>query len=380
MQRYDLIFLGKSSFTEDLYDHFHSHVNTVIIDNDCIPLKFSSCFFPEISFIPFNNEVDYPYGYIVTNSYRFELNPDINILKIFFSECFRHIDGLGEKLAFEASLYANFLNQLILDNFTKSTFSFIIKNFFKEPKTIWKILKKLDISDKEFNEFINALSIFFAPGECNNQFYSKYLLFSLLTKKLYKAKAHEKKSKQIISKEKLKEIKKNDKGFELTFENLKIEGKFLISTIPPHVLNLSKINNPFSQKADEIFYNIEFSESIAWPSYLPENLIYYDTRDFVYFVLENNKVNLFKKCPINAIPDKEEICKLIKLIFPHIDTLPDYEIKPHIFTAHKIRDTKKLNLNKNYFFTKNIEYPYYGSDGEILYRNIIKETIWKKLL
>ncbi len=380
MQKYDIIFLGKSSFTEDLFNHFYSHVNTVIIDNDCFPLKFSTHFFPEISFIPTLWELDYSYGYIVTNNYRFELNPDINIVKIFLNECFKQIDGLAEKLTFEASSYINFLSQLILYNFGKSNNSFIFKNFFKDPKTVWNVLKKLDFDDREFKKFINALSLFFAPGECNNQLYSKYLLFSLFTKKPYKTKLYEKKPKQTISKEKLKEIKKSNKGFELIFENIKIEGKFLISTIPPYILNLSKINNPFSQKTDEIFYNIDFHDSIALPSYLPEKLLYYDNETFIYLILENKKLNLFKKQLISEKLSKDFISKIVKFIFPHIDTLPDYEIKPHIFIAHKISKSNNLNLHKNYFFTKNIEYPFLGSDGEILYRNIIKETIWKKLL
>lgn len=380
MQKYDIIFLGKSSFTEDLLNHFQSHVNTIIIDNDSIPVNFSLDFFPKVTFIPSDKEVDSSYGYIVSNSYRFELNPNINISKIFFTECFRNIDGLSEKLILESSLQITFLNQIIMDNFEKSPYKWIFKNFFKYPKDISRIVKKIEIKDVEFNQFVDALCIFFAPGEYNNQFYRKYLLFSLLSKKPYKILPNELKTKQIVEKEKLREIRNSEKGFELIFDNIKLEGKFLVSTIPPHILNLGNVKHPFDNQLQEIFYNVSFDDNVILPSYLPEELVYFDNKDFWFITIKNNKLNLYKKSSLNKRPGKDEIFHILSIIFPHIDPLPEYIVKPHIFIDNQPKNKKKLNLNKNFFFTKNFEFPYYGSDGEILYRNIIKENIWKKLL
>lgn len=380
MQKYDIIFLGKSSFTEDLHNHFQSHVNTIIIDNTCIPVNFSSAFFPGINFIPSEKEVDYPFGYIASNNYRFELNPDVNVSKIFFSECFENLEELGEILLYEASFQINYLHQLIHDNFTQSPYKFLFKTIFKDYKNIIRVFKKLNIKDDNFIKFIEALTAFFSPGEYNNYFYSKYLLFSLISKKPYKMPSFELKTKQIITNEILKEIRYSEKGFELIFENIKLEGKFLISTIPPHIFDLSGIKHLFNHHVKEIFYNISFKNEIPLPTYLPEEIIYFNDRNFWFITIKNNELNLYKKDLINKIPERDEIAKLFANIFPHIDPLPEYTINPHIFLGNQPKDKKKLNLNKNFFFTKNFEYPYYGSDGETLYRNIIKETIWKKLL
>ncbi|MCX7642033.1 MAG: hypothetical protein N2Z20_05300, partial [Elusimicrobiales bacterium] len=226
---------------------------------------------------------------------------------------------------------------------------------------------------------IEALAFFFAPGETNNNFYNRYIIFSLLTKKIYRITLQEQKIKQVIENDSLKEIKRTERGMHLIFKNTEIEGKFLISTIPIHILNLGNIKHPFTNKFSEIFYNITFKDIIL-PNYLPEYLLYIENQDYCYITHRENILNLYQKKPLGKYPEEEEIKKLMKNIFPHLDNLPEYTIKPHIFVSHNFKDKIKFNMDKNIFFTKNIEYPYYGGDGEILFRNTIKETLWKRLL
>lgn len=380
MQKYDIIFLGKSSYTEDLFNHFQGHVNTIIIENSCIPLDFSTDFFPEISFIPNHKQVDDNFGYLISKNYRFELSPNTNVLKIFFDECFKHIERINEILAFEASLQINYLHDLIVNNFLVSPYIFFLKKIFKDSKKVLKIFKKLEIKNADFNKFINVLCNFFAPGEINTHIYCKYILFSLLSKKPYKFPFFEQKTKQYLSNGILREIRQSEKGFELVFDNIKIEGKFLISTIPPHILNLANVKHPFTHSFKEIFYNISFFAEIDLPSFLPEYMIYYDENDSWYISIKDKKLNFYKKHVINKIPELDEITNILTTIFPHFDYIPEYTVKPHVFGVNQQKVNKKIKLNKNYYFTKNIEFPYYGSDGEVLFRNIIKETIWKKLL
>ncbi|MCX7769547.1 MAG: hypothetical protein N2202_00525 [Proteobacteria bacterium] len=379
MQKYDIIFLGKSSFTEDLHNHFQSHVNAILIDNSCIPLDFSVDFFPEITFIPTDKEVDREFGYIISTNFRFELNSNNAVTKIFLDKCFKDIDGLYEKLNLEASFQINYLNELILENFSKSPYSFLIKNFFRDTKNILRIIKRLDFNSRELKKFIEALAFFFAPGETNNNFYNRYIIFSLLTKKIYRITLQEQKIKQVIENDSLKEIKRTERGMHLIFKNTEIEGKFLISTIPIHILDLGNIKHPFTNKFSEIFYNIIFKDVVI-PNYLPEYMLYHDNQDYWFIIKRENRLSLYKKNPLEKSPGKEEINKILTNLFPHLDKLPEYVIKPHIFVSHNWKDKMKLNMNKNFFFTKNIEYPYYGSDGEFIYRNIIKETLWKRLL
>jgi hypothetical protein len=381
MQKYDIIFLGKSSFTEDLHSHFHSHVNTIIIDNNCIPIDFSADFLPEITFIPSNKELEDAFGYIIFDNCRFELNPNINITKIFLKEIFKDIEDLNEKLIFEASSQINYLNELILDNFSKHPLNYFFRKLFKDTKSIFKIFKKIDIAETKFIKFVDTLCTFFAPGESNNWLYSKYLLYSLLSKKIYKFHPNEQPLKQIIEKESLKEIKLANNSYELIFDKQKFYGKILISTIPPHILNLANIKHPFiNYKADEIFYNVSFCDNITIPTYLPEHMVLNDDKNLWLIKIKENKLNLYKKHQLNKEVEHKEIFCIVNKILPHIDKLPEYRIKPHIYIQNQRKEKKKLSLDKNYFFTKNIEYPYYGSDGEFIYRSIIKEALWKKLL
>jgi hypothetical protein len=381
MQKYDLIFFGKSSFTEDLYTYFSKHVKTILLDNDSINYPFSTTFFTPFCFIPQNTETENFLGYIADNSMRFEINTTPSITQIFIDEIFQN-NMLFNDLLIKASQQINLLNEIIIESNGKFSLSLLLRNLktSNDIKIFFETIKK-QVYNKSFDEFLSLFEKFFAPGEVNTYLYRKYLFFSLLTKKTYEINN----IKTILNTNKsnsslLTEIKATEEGWILNFTDKSIEGKFLISTITPHILNFAHIKHPFKVDYDKIFYEVKFTELLEIPSSFPTLLLYKDTITHYYFFKANKNLSVFIEANLENKPNKDSLEKSLKNIFPHLEVLPNYELIPHIFIANKNVRKRKLILNKNYFFTKNYEFPFLGTDGEVLYRNILKEFLWKKLL
>jgi hypothetical protein len=381
MQKYDLIFFGKSSFTEDLYTYFSKHVKTILLDNDSINYPFSTTFFTPFCFIPQNTETENFLGYIADNSMRFEINTTPSITQIFIDEIFQN-NMLFNDLLIKASQQINLLNEIIIESNGKFSLSLLLRNLktSNDIKIFFETIIK-QVYNKSFDEFLSLFEKFFAPGEVNTYLYRKYLFFSLLTKKTYEINN----IKTILNTNKsnsslLTEIKATEEGWILNFTDKSIEGKFLISTITPHILNFAHIKHPFKVDYDKIFYEVKFTELLEIPSSFPTLLLYKDTITHYYFFKANKNLSVFIEANLENKPNKDSLEKSLKNIFPHLEVLPNYELIPHIFIANKNVRKRKLILNKNYFFTKNYEFPFLGTDGEVLYRNTLKEFLWKKLL
>jgi len=381
MQKYDLIFFGKSSFTEDLYTYFSKHVKTILLDNDSINYPFSTTFFTPFCFIPQNTETENFLGYIADNSMRFEINTTPSITQIFIDEIFQN-NMLFNDLLIKASQQINLLNEIIIESNGKFSLSLLLRNLktSNDIKIFFETIKK-QVYNKSFDEFLSLFEKFFAPGEVNTYLYRKYLFFSLLTKKTYEINN----IKTILNTNKsnsslLTEIKATEEGWILNFTDKSIEGKFLISTITPHILNFAHIKHPFKLDYDKIFYEVKFTELLEIPSSFPTLLLYKDTVTHYYFFKANKNLSVFIEANLENKLNKDSLEKSLKNIFPHLEVLPNYELIPHIFIANKNVRKRKLILNKNYFFTKNYEFPFLGTDGEVLYRNTLKEFLWKKLL
>jgi len=382
MQKYDLIFLGKSSFTEDLYNYFSKHIKTILIDNDCINYPFSTTFFTPFCFIPQNTETENLLGYIADDSIRFEINTSSTITQIFIDEIFQN-NMLYNELMIKASQQINLLNEIIIEHYGRVPFSLFFKNLktsINDIKTFLETIKK-QVFDRSFEEFLSLFEKFFAPGEVNSLLFRKYLFFSLLTKKTYeinniKINSNTSKSGGSL----LTEIKASNNGWILNFTDKSIEGKFLISTITPHILNFAHIKHPFKVDYSNIFYEAKFTEPLEIPSSFPTLLVYKDNMAYTYFFKSQKNLSVFIERGLENPSNKAIFEKSLKNILPHLEDLPDYELIPHIFIANKKTKKGKLILNKNYFFTKNYELPFLGTDGEVLYRNSLKEFLWKKLL
>lgn len=385
MQKYDIIFLGRSSFTEDLHYYFLNHLKTILIENNSIPIDFSSEFFPKFTFLPQEKSKEESLGYVITDSFRFELNSNSIITKIFLEEIFENISQLFDKILFDASIQLNYLNDIIIENFDKTPKQFLFKNLkliLKDFKNIRETFSKYTSIDNKFVNFLSNIGNAFAPAEKNSYLYEKYIIFSLLNKKTFTINCPQF-TKRSENDTKIKEIRFENNLWKIFFEDddQLLEAKFLVSTIPPHILSLSNVVHPFKVDYDKIFYEYSFYEPLKIPTDFPEYVVYEKGKDIWYFVKKDCELLIFKKGILpNPDNDKKIFSEIIYDLLPHLETIPEYKCVPHIFVAYDRKPKKRLNLDKNIFFTKNLEYPFYGSDGEVLYRNKLKETIWKKLL
>ncbi len=382
MQEYDLIFLGKSSFTEDLHNHFSNHIKTILIDNDCISCLFSTTYFTPFCFIPQNSETENLLGYIVDDSIRFEVNTESSVTQIFIDEIFQN-HTLYNDILIKASQQINLLNEIVIEHYGKVSLSLFFKNLktsANDIKRFFETIKK-QVYNKSLDEFLTIFEKFFAPGEFNSFLYRKYLFFSLLTKKTYEInniKTNLNINKNNVSL--LTEIKSSDKGWILNFTDKSIKGKFLISTITPHILNFAHIKHPFKINYNNIFYEVKFIEPLEIPSSFPTLLVYKENNAYTYFFKIHNDLSIFIERGLGNPKNNGSFEKSLMNVLPHLEHLPKYELIPHIFIANKNVKKGKIILNKNYFFTKNYEFPFLGTDGEVLYRNALKEFLWKKLL
>lgn len=381
MHNYDIIFLGDSEFTRDLYNHFSGKCNVAFISNACFKKEFSTIYFPKITFLPYGKENDELFGQVCWNDFRFDLFPSRQITQLFLEEIFHDGSSFFSKIINESTKEMDYLNQLVLDNFSNSLLSFLkknIKNIFKDGKSFFSIFKELPI-DKNKKDFIEGLSCFFAPGEKNYFFYKKYLLYSLLCKIPF----------QIDSKEIpvtlyetsfLKEIKKTS-SWQLIFEDKTMETKVIVSTIPPHILSYCQVTHPFKEEDLNIFFHIQFLEDIQKPTGMADELVFVQNDTYWYFLYQENKLSILTNSNIKEIPKKEKVTSILKKFLPYLDNVCDFKVLPHIFKVHEhIFKANRFNKFKNFFFLKNTDFPMYGSDGEMLYRNRLKEILWKKLL
>lgn len=386
MADFDLILLGEAPLTYELKNDFDGKVKLLFIGNKSISGNFSSDIFPSVSFVPTNKEVDGIYGQVTTPELRFDLTSVREILNLLWQEELRESEVHFNSIVYRCATESNIANMFLLEHYGDSFWSILTDNFkfaIKNAKLLTNFfLSKLNPGEYHFKSFLETLNFFFAPGEINYKIFDKYLIYSLLSKKPHKV--FEKINESQFHKTnndfgKLKAITYGS-NWEIRFENQKVTGKVLVSAVPPHIFSLMDISNPFSLNYNSIFYKFIPEEKIFPSPAMADQLVFTD-RTYRCFI-NNSKENIefFVPASLNHTPDVEHIKPALKNLFPHITHLPKFKILPHVYPFYSKQPKKHITTGKNLYFFKNIEYPYLGIDGEILFRKRVKEILWKKLL
>lgn len=384
MSHYDLILLGESSFTLDIKKEFDGKVKLLLLPNNIFSKEFSTALFPNTTFIPQRKEDEGVFGQLISDSFRFDLTTNREITKLLWTEEVKEVSETLDLIENNAAFELNIANLLFIEHYGEPFMSVLIKDFRLLLKNI-KPLKLLFLHSfpnvkRDFINFLSAMRCFFSPGEQNTKLYNKYLLYSLLSKKVYSVEDDFETPTQKDDYGLLKGLTYGT-NWELRFENQKVTGKILVSALPPHLFTLSDITHPFKTDYDEAFYLFTPKEPIDPPCGMGKELVYIND-NFYCFIKNDHDIGLQFYLPYKlGEPVKPDLPKpVIDALFPHVKTLPSFNVKPHLYPNYTKSSKKTLTDQKNLFFLKNFEYPYLGIDGELIYRKRLKEILWKKLL
>lgn len=386
MADFDLILLGEAPLTYELKNEFDGKVKLFFIGNKSISNNFSSDIFPSVSFVPTNKEVDGIYGQVTTPELRFDLTSEREVLNLLWQEELRESDLHFNSTVYSCATESNIANMLLLEHYGDSFFSILTYNFefaIKNAKLLTNFfMSKLNQGKCYFKKFLETLNFFFAPGEINYRIFDKYLIYSLLSKKPHKIFEKTNDSQSYIDNNDFGKLKAITYGsdWEIRFEKQKVTGKVLVSAVPPHIFSLMDISNPFSLNYNTIFYKFIPEEKISSSPAMAEQLVFIDGTNRCFINNTKENIEFFVPASLNNTPDVVHIKPALKNLFPHITHLPKFKILPHVYPFYSKQPQKHITTGKNLYFSKNIEYPYLGIDGEILFRKRIKEILWKKLL
>jgi len=387
MADFDLILLGNTGFTRELRHEFDGKVKLLFVDNDTFNGNFSSDIFPEITFIPQTRQKEGLFGQVTSDNFRFDLSTEKDIFNLMWTEELREAPELLDNFEKAAAYELNAMNFLLIENYGDNFFSlltkefnFIIKNF---KQFVSFYFHTFPDGKGEFKSFLAALKLFFAPGECNKSYFDKYLLYSIVSKRLYKIEDEVVSPNQNNQKNSFGLLKAITQGenWELRFEKQKITGRTLVSGLPPHLLTMLDVSHPFHTFYSKAFFCLTPDEFVEPPSAMAEELVYLDEDSFCF--IKNSKkegLRFFVPAAISEKIDDDRLTGVFKTLFPHVKSLPSFTISPHIYPFYDVYHKNKVIEGKNLYFLKNFEYPFLGIDGEMLYRKRLKEILWKKLL
>lgn len=384
MTKYDLALVGLSDFTLELKKEFDGRANILFVDNSAFKDAFSTDIFPNVTFIPQTNQVESLYGQLITPSFRFDLTPQRDILNLLWNEELLEDSNIYDVIEKRASLELSLANFIVRENYGNTFFSLLREHLFfliKNYKTLKNLyLTPLPKGERVGKYFISALRFFFAPGEANTELFDKYLFYSVLSNRPYK-----------IERENIPLIQRPTYGFlkgitlgedwELRFEKEKITAKVLVSALTPHIYSLLNIQHPFKINYEMAFFCLIPESPIEAPTAMEEELVFMDEKLCCFIKYDKDSgLKLYLPLRLGENFDRNSILPLFRQLFPHVKDIPTFRVIPHIYPFFAKRNSKNLTFGKNIYFCKNFEYPFFGIDGEMLYRKRLKEILWKKLL
>lgn len=386
MADFNLAIIGEADFTRYFADAINKELKLLLVKNSNFNIDFSTNSFPQKTFLPEGTPISNPYGQICSKSFRIDLLHNVDLLTLFFEKELNCNKDLLDELLVHSAKYMDILNTLIIENYGKGLLGFFKKRplyFIKNYKTFLNLSRGNSITESELKGFLEGLLLFFSPGEINPQYYRKYLLFSLLNKDIYRVNSDNTclDSLETIDNDKLEEISYESSQWRLRFKNKTVTAHMVISAFPPHIFSLSSIKTPFRIDYDYIFYEF-FIENIKTPIPMLDELIFIG-EDGTPFLAENRKdaISIYVPYSVNNRPSIDLIKPFVVEFIPYLDLKEaEIKIKYGILPYYHKEKRRKLREKRTFFFPKSYDYPYFGSDGEILYRGRLRDIIWKRFL
>lgn len=385
MVDYNLVLIGESDFTAFFAESFKNELKILLIESSIFNNSFSNFLFPHKSFLPGEIEISNAYGQVCSDDFRMDLIANPDLLNLFFDKDLKCSKNFLNDYLIKSAKYLNLLNEIIVENYPEGLWGLFKKRpvyFLENYFVLTRFFRKISYPTEEFVKFTKLLISFFSPGEVNGAYYNFYLLFSLLNKPVYKIKENLSTMKSIKSlrDDELKEISYEDKKWKLIFAKQTITSEFIVSSLTPHLFILNSIKTPFRRDYNEIFYEF-FIDDVELPEPMLDEIVYLDRNGREYFARkENQRIFIYTNYLIQEKPTIELIKPFVEQFIPYIKLNKNVTIKPTNVPFYRKTMRRKLRDKRNFYFIRQYDFPFYGVDGEILYRNKLKEIIWKKLL
>ncbi|MCX7990795.1 MAG: hypothetical protein N2999_01980 [Proteobacteria bacterium] len=385
MAQYNLVLIGESDFTGFFAETFKNHLSLFVVKNSNFKKGFSAQCFPSKSFIPDGTETASAYGQVCSDFFRIDLIHNLNLLTLFFDRDLRCNKDLLDSFVIKSAEYFEVLNNIIIENYPKGLTGLFFKRplyFLKNYKLLANLIKNNPCPTEEFKIFMSGLSSFFAPGEKNYNYYKFYLLFSLLNKEVYKItdKTDSLKNIDSMDNDTLSEISYEKTRWKVVFHKDVIYADFIVSAVTPHIFSFNAVKTPFRTDYDHIFYEF-FIDEIELPEPMLEELVFVDKKGREYLAVKrNNTLTIYSPGNIDVVPQVNLIEPFVEQFVPYLDLDKNILVRPTVTPYHKKEKFRRFRDKRSFYFPKSYDFPYYGVDGEILYRNKLRDIIWKKFL
>lgn len=385
MTSYDLVLIGESDFTGFFADIFKKELKVLAIANSNFKRDFSIRQFPSKSYIPTGVETSSVYGQVCSEYFRIDLLHNLNLTSLFFQKDLKIESALLDDLKVKSAEYFEILNNIIVENFPKGMLGLLKRPmyFLKNYSSIKRLIKSFPCPTEEFKIFMRGLTSFFAPGEANYNYYNFYLLYSLLNKNSYKMYSSRGSFKDldIIESDRILELNYEKSNWKVIFEKKgSVTADFMISAFTPHIFHNDGIKNPFRVDYNQIFYEF-LLEGIELPETMNEELVYIDKSGRDYFAIKGkSSLWVYTFYRANELPSVDLIEPFIEEFIPYVSLEKIVSIKPTTIPYYEKERLKRFREKRTFYFPKSYDFPYYGTDGEVLYRNKLRDIIWKRFL
>ncbi len=386
MTDFNILLIGESDFTCHFINRFQGELKLCLVSNSCFNLNISVETIPNLTFLPEGTKAALPYGQICSKDFRIDLLNNKDILCLFFEKELACHKAFFDNLILDSANQLHLLDMLIIDYYSKGFLGFLKDKpffFLKNYKTFINLSKNIAPPSKSFEDFFNGLVFLFSPGELNSNFYKRYILYRLLNKDAYKINVeHTKnyKNLEIVENQMLKQIQYEKSHWKLKFENREISSDIIISAFPPHIYRLNNVKTPFRIDYQNMFYEFQI-QNIKAPAPMAEELVFVSNHCNYYARKKKDSISIFIPAPLEQIPDINQIKPFIDEFIPYFHLKShEIEIKYTCLPFHEKGRFRRFRRNRSCWFPKSYDYPYFGADGEILYRNLLSELIWKRFL
>ncbi len=386
MTDFKVLLIGESDFTNHFINRFQGELKLCLVKNSCFNIDISEEFIPRLAFLPEGEKTTIPYAQICSDNFRVDLLHNTDIINLFFEKELKCRKPFFDNLIIDSATNLHLLNSLIFEYYTKGLIGFIKDKplfFLKNYKTFINLSKNISPPSSEFDRFLKGLLLLFSPGEVNSGFYKKYLLYSIINKAPYRIKSEKPvdyKNIEVIENKKLLELVYYKSYWKLRFEDTELLADMIISAFPPHIYSFSHVSTPFRIDYENTFYEFLIRD-IKTPVPMADELVFNTERGIFYALKKENALSIFAPAKVNEKPESDFIKPFIDEFIPYFSLRKsDINVKYTGLVYHNRGRFRIFRKNRTCRFPKCYDFPYYGADGEILYRNTLSELIWKKFL